>query len=147
MRRRKCAGKKSRPAETDNIDVGPVTETDLQDDLTETSRNPFCAGASKALLEEFLVRATLVGTIQLLLGSAVVSTAVFGVPPKPLWRPLFYQSVMVKSTLDWPARRRPERPGSPSLCFGAARRSRSPILLNRSGLARLSQLEGDFNFF
>ena len=31
----------SRPAEADNIDVGPVTETELSDDLTETSSNPF----------------------------------------------------------------------------------------------------------
>jgi hypothetical protein len=31
----------SRPAEADNIDVGPATETDLQGDLTEASRDPF----------------------------------------------------------------------------------------------------------
>ena len=29
------------PAEADNIDVGPVTETDLQGDLMEASGNPF----------------------------------------------------------------------------------------------------------
>jgi hypothetical protein len=31
----------SRPMEADNIDVGPVTETDLQDDLMKASGNPF----------------------------------------------------------------------------------------------------------
>ena len=31
----------SRPAEADNIDVGPTTETDLQGDLIEASGNPF----------------------------------------------------------------------------------------------------------
>jgi hypothetical protein len=31
----------SRPMEADNIDVGPVTETDLQGDLMEASGNPF----------------------------------------------------------------------------------------------------------
>ena len=31
----------SRPAEADNIDVGPATETDLQSDLMEPSGNPF----------------------------------------------------------------------------------------------------------
>jgi hypothetical protein len=31
----------SRPTEADNIDVGPATETDLQSDLIEASRNPF----------------------------------------------------------------------------------------------------------
>jgi hypothetical protein len=31
----------SRPAEADNIDVGPATETDLQSDLMEASGDPF----------------------------------------------------------------------------------------------------------
>ena len=31
----------SRPAEADNIDVGPATDTDLQSDLMEASGNPF----------------------------------------------------------------------------------------------------------
>jgi len=31
----------SGPAEADNIDVGPATETDLQGDLMEASENPF----------------------------------------------------------------------------------------------------------
>ena len=31
----------SQPAEADNIDVGPATETDLQGDLMEASGNPF----------------------------------------------------------------------------------------------------------
>jgi hypothetical protein len=31
----------SRPAEADNIDVGPATETDLQSDLIEASGDPF----------------------------------------------------------------------------------------------------------
>jgi len=31
----------SRPMEADNIDVGPVTETDLQGDLVEASGDPF----------------------------------------------------------------------------------------------------------
>ncbi len=31
----------SRPAEADNMDVGPATETDLQGDLMETSGDPF----------------------------------------------------------------------------------------------------------
>jgi len=31
----------SRPAEADNIDVGPATETDFQGDLMETSGDPF----------------------------------------------------------------------------------------------------------
>ena len=31
----------SQPAEADNIDVGPATETDLQSDLIEASGNPF----------------------------------------------------------------------------------------------------------
>ena len=31
----------SRPTEADNIDVGPATETDLQDDLVGSSGNPF----------------------------------------------------------------------------------------------------------
>ena len=31
----------TRPAEADNIDVGPATETDLQGDLMEASGNPF----------------------------------------------------------------------------------------------------------
>ena len=31
----------SRPAEADNMDVGPVTETDLQSDLMEASGDPF----------------------------------------------------------------------------------------------------------
>jgi len=31
----------SRPKEADNIDVGPGTETDLQNDLIEAPRNPF----------------------------------------------------------------------------------------------------------
>jgi hypothetical protein len=31
----------SRPAEADNIDVGPATETDLQGDFIEASGNPF----------------------------------------------------------------------------------------------------------
>jgi hypothetical protein len=31
----------TRPAEADNIDVGPATETDLQGDLMEASENPF----------------------------------------------------------------------------------------------------------
>ena len=31
----------SRPAEADNMDVGPATETDLQGDLIEASGNPF----------------------------------------------------------------------------------------------------------
>jgi hypothetical protein len=31
----------SQPAEADNIDVGPATETDLQGDLIEASGNPF----------------------------------------------------------------------------------------------------------
>jgi hypothetical protein len=31
----------SRPAEADNIDVGPATETDLQSDLMEAPGNPF----------------------------------------------------------------------------------------------------------
>ena len=30
-----------RPVEADNIDVGPVTETDLQSDLMEAPGNPF----------------------------------------------------------------------------------------------------------
>jgi hypothetical protein len=32
---------KSRAADGDDIDVGPVTGTDLQNDLMEASRNPF----------------------------------------------------------------------------------------------------------
>jgi len=31
----------SRPMEADNMDVGPATETDLQSDLIEASRDPF----------------------------------------------------------------------------------------------------------
>jgi len=31
----------SRPAEADNMDVGPATETDLQSDLMEASGDPF----------------------------------------------------------------------------------------------------------
>lgn len=31
----------SRPTEADNIDVGPVKETDVRDDLVEPSGNPF----------------------------------------------------------------------------------------------------------
>jgi hypothetical protein len=31
----------SRPAEADNMDVGPATETDLQRDLIEKAGNPF----------------------------------------------------------------------------------------------------------
>jgi hypothetical protein len=31
----------SRPAEADNMDVGPATGTDLQGDLMEASGNPF----------------------------------------------------------------------------------------------------------
>jgi hypothetical protein len=31
----------TRPAEADNIDVGPATETDLQSDLMEAPGNPF----------------------------------------------------------------------------------------------------------
>jgi len=31
----------SRPAEADNMDVGPATETDLQSDLIEAPGNPF----------------------------------------------------------------------------------------------------------
>jgi hypothetical protein len=31
----------SRPAEADNMDVGPATETDLQGDLMEAPGNPF----------------------------------------------------------------------------------------------------------
>jgi hypothetical protein len=31
----------AQPAEADNIDVGPVTETDLQSDLMEASGDPF----------------------------------------------------------------------------------------------------------
>jgi hypothetical protein len=31
----------SQPTEADNIDVGPASETDLQNDLIETSSNPF----------------------------------------------------------------------------------------------------------
>ena len=31
----------SRPAEADNIDVGPATETDYQGDLVEASGDPF----------------------------------------------------------------------------------------------------------
>jgi hypothetical protein len=31
----------SRPAEADNIAVGPATETELQSDLIEASGNPF----------------------------------------------------------------------------------------------------------
>ena len=31
----------SRPAEADNMDVGPARETDLQSDLMEASGNPF----------------------------------------------------------------------------------------------------------
>jgi len=31
----------SRPAEADNMDVGPATETDLQGDLMESSMDPF----------------------------------------------------------------------------------------------------------
>ena len=31
----------SRPAEADNIDVGPATETDSQGDLIEASGDPF----------------------------------------------------------------------------------------------------------
>ena len=31
----------SRPEEADNIDVGPVTETDFQGDLMEASGDPF----------------------------------------------------------------------------------------------------------
>jgi len=31
----------SRPMEADNIDVGPATEADLQNDLIESSGNPF----------------------------------------------------------------------------------------------------------
>ncbi len=31
----------SEPAEADNIDVGPATETDLQSELMEPSENPF----------------------------------------------------------------------------------------------------------
>ncbi len=31
----------SRPTEADNMDVGPVTETDLQSDLMEASGNPY----------------------------------------------------------------------------------------------------------
>ena len=31
----------SQPIETDNIDVGPATGTDLQNDLFEGSGNPF----------------------------------------------------------------------------------------------------------
>ena len=31
----------SQPADADNIDVGPLTEADLQEDLLERSENPF----------------------------------------------------------------------------------------------------------
>ena len=31
----------AQPSEADNIDVGPLTETDLQNDLIEASSNPF----------------------------------------------------------------------------------------------------------
>jgi hypothetical protein len=31
----------AQPSEVDNIDVGPATETDLQNDLIESSANPF----------------------------------------------------------------------------------------------------------
>jgi hypothetical protein len=31
----------SRPAEADNMDVGPATETDLQSELIEASGDPF----------------------------------------------------------------------------------------------------------
>jgi hypothetical protein len=33
--------RESQPTEADNMDVGPATETDLQSDLIEASRNPF----------------------------------------------------------------------------------------------------------